>query len=75
MPVPPAEGEKGDGEHDDYASRYVIVQIVGWGGNVISLFPVDRGMAYRYMFKHASKGDSRSRDAQKPLVQIIDDAS
>ena len=31
---PPAEGEDGEGEHDGYVNRHVIVQILGWGGNV-----------------------------------------
>ena len=53
---PPAEGEDGEGEHDGYVNRHIIVQILRWGGNVDASFIVDRGMAYRYMVKYASKG-------------------
>lgn len=72
---PAQEGEEGEGEHDGYVNRHVIVQILGWGGNVDSSFIVDRGMAYRYMVKYASKGESRSREAQRLLTEMIDDAS
>lgn len=72
---PPACGEEGEGEHDGYVSRHVVVQIVGRGGNVDSSLIVGRGMAYRYMVKHASKGESRSREAQKLLTDIINNAS
>ena len=72
---PRPDGEEGEGEHDGYVNRHVVVQIVGWGGNVDASFIVDRGMAYRYMVKYASKGESRSRDAQKLLTDMINDAS
>ena len=49
--------------------------MLGWGGNVDASFIVDRGMAYRYMVKYASKGESRSRDAQKLLTTLLNDAS
>ena len=32
---------------------------------------IDHGMAYKYMVKYASKGESRSRDAQRLLARLV----
>lgn len=72
---PPADGEGGEGEHDGYVNRHIVVQTVGWGGNLDSSFIVDRGMMYRYIVKYACEGESRFRDSQKLLTDMVNDAS
>lgn len=72
--VLPPRSTAGEEEHDGFVNRHVMVQLLGWGGNVDSSFIVDRGMAYRYMVKYASKGESMSKEAQKMLTEMINAA-
>ena len=72
---PPAGGEEGEGPHDGYANRHVILQLLGWGANVDSSFIVDSGAAYRYIVKYASKGEPRSREVQRMLTDMINAAA
>lgn len=59
------------GISDGYVNRHFTWQLFAWGGNVDASPIVDHGMAYKYMVKYASKGESRSRDAQRLLAQLV----
>ncbi|CAN0124566.1 unnamed protein product, partial [Scytosiphon promiscuus] len=72
--VLPPRSSEGEEEHDGFVNRHVVVQLLAWGGNVDASFIVDRGMAYRYMAKYASKGESRSKEAQRILTEMINEA-
>lgn len=71
---PPRKGEDGEGAYDGSVNHHVTAQLLGWGANTDSSFIVDHGAAYRYMVKLSSKGESRSREAQTMLSDIINEA-
>ena len=68
---PPDEGEEGPGPCDEYVNRHCDWQLLGWGGNVDCSPIVDHGSAHRYMVKYASKGEARSREAQRMLTRFV----
>ena len=70
----PPRSHPGQEDHDGFVNKHVVVQLLAWGGNVDASFIVDRGMAYRYMVKYASKGESRGKEAQKMLTEMVNAA-
>ncbi|CAM9191521.1 unnamed protein product, partial [Pylaiella littoralis] len=67
--TPPNVSEAG--VSDGYVNRHFVWQLLAWGGNVDASPIVDHGMAYMYMVKYATKGESRCREAQRLLTRLV----
>ena len=67
----PDEGGELPGPCDEYVNRHCDCQILGWGGNFDCSPIVDHGSAHRYMVKHTSKDEARSREAQRMLTRLV----
>ena len=73
--VTPPNAEGDNGPYDRTVNRHVQVQLLGWGANSDFSPIVDQGGATTYMVKYAAKGESSSREAQKMLITLVNEAA